>query len=143
MARGGLAGAYAYKTLEESCRYTRDVYRIILTRDLVQKYALYDTQMLERLSEYMMDNSGNLNSPNNITNVLAANRVSSNHVTVGKYISYLRRAFVFYEARRYDIRGKVPRDARETLYLRFGIALRGHRYQKHGLGAYARDRRAP
>ena len=62
--------------------------------------------MLERLAEYMMDNSGNLNSPNNIANVLDANRVSTNHVTVGRCISYLRDAFVFYETKRYDIKGK-------------------------------------
>lgn len=62
--------------------------------------------MLERLAEYMMDNSGNLNSPNNIANVLDANRVPINHVTGGRYISYLRDAFVFYEAKRYDIKGK-------------------------------------
>lgn len=54
----------------------------------------------------MMDNSGNLNSPNNIANVLDANRVPTNHVNVGRYISYLRDVFVFYEAKRYDIRGK-------------------------------------
>lgn len=35
-----------------------------------------------------------------------ARRVPINHVTVGRYISYLRDAFVFYEARRYDIKGK-------------------------------------
>lgn len=54
----------------------------------------------------MMDNSGNLNSPNNIVNVLDANRVPTNHVTVGRYISYLRDAFAFYEAKRYDIKGR-------------------------------------
>lgn len=62
--------------------------------------------MLERLAECMMDNSGNLNSPNNIANVLDANRVPTNHVAVGRYISYLRDAFVFYEAESYDIKGK-------------------------------------
>ena len=56
--------------------------------------------MLERLAEYMMGNSGNL------ANALDANRVPTNHVTVGRYISYLRDAFVFYEAKRYDIKGK-------------------------------------
>lgn len=35
-----------------------------------------------------------------------ARRVPTNHVTVGRYISYLRDAFVFYEAKRYDIKGK-------------------------------------
>ena len=62
--------------------------------------------MLERLAEYMMGNSGNLNSPNNIANVFDANRVPTNHVTVGRYIFYLRDAFVFYEAKRCDIKGK-------------------------------------
>lgn len=63
--------------------------------------------MLERLVEYMMDNSGNLNSPNNIASALDANRVPANYVTVGCYISYLSDAFVFYEAKRYDIKGNV------------------------------------
>ena len=106
IARGGLAGSYDYPSIAESYGYIRDVYRTIITRDLVQKFALPDTQTLERLAEYMLDNAGNLNSPNKIAGVLDANKVSTNHVTVGKYMSHLRDAFVFYEARRYDIKGK-------------------------------------
>ena len=104
--RGGLAGSYDYDDILESYDYIRDVYKTILTRDLAQKFSLPDSTVLGRLAEYMMDNSGNLNSPNNIANVLDANRVPTNHVTVGRYISYLRDAFVFYEAKRYDIKGK-------------------------------------
>lgn len=104
--RGGLAGSYDYDDISESYGYIRDVYKTILTRDLVQKFSLPDSTVLERLAEYMMDNSGNLNSPNNIANVLDANRVPTNHVTIGRYIFYLRDAFVFYEAKRYDIKGK-------------------------------------
>ena len=104
--RGGLAGSYEYADLAESYGYIRDVYRTILTRDLVQKFSLPDTHVLERLAEYMMDNSGNPNSANRIANVLDANEVSTSHVTVRRYMSYLRDAFVFYEAQRYDIKGK-------------------------------------
>ncbi len=104
--RGGLAGSYDYGDISESYGYIRDVYKTILTRDLVQKFSLSDTSVLERVAEYMMDNSGNLNSPNNIASSLDANRVPTNHVTVGRYISHLRDAFVFYEARRYDIKGR-------------------------------------
>lgn len=104
--RGGLAGSYEYRDIAESYGYVRDVYRTILTRDLVQKFRLPDTLVLERLAEYMMDNTGNLNSPNSIANTLDANKVSTNHVTVGRYISHLKDAFVFYEAKRYDIKGK-------------------------------------
>lgn len=102
--RGGLAGSYEYRDMAESYGYIRDVYRTILTRDLVQKFRLPDT--LVPLAEYMMDNTGNLNSPNSIANTIDANKVSTNHVTVGRYISHLRDAFVFYEAKRYDIKGK-------------------------------------
>lgn len=59
----GLAGSYDYDDISESYGYIRDVYKIILTRDLVQKFSLPDSTVLERLSEYMVDNSGNLNSP--------------------------------------------------------------------------------
>lgn len=104
--RGGLAGSYEYRDIAESYGYVRDVYRTILTRDLVQKFRLPDTLVLERLAEYMMDNTGNLNSPNSIAGTLDANKVSTNHVTVGRYISHLKDAFVFYEAKRYDIKGK-------------------------------------
>ena len=104
--RGGLAGSYEYEDMAESYGYIRDVYRTILTRDLAQKFKLPDTLVLERLAEYLMDNSGNLNSPTNIASTLDANKVATNHVTVGRYISHLRDAFVFYEAKRYDIKGK-------------------------------------
>ena len=77
----------------EAYGYIRDVYRTIITRDLVQKFALPDTQVLERLAEYMLDNSGNPNSPNKIAGTLDANKVSTNHVTVGRYMSHLRDAF--------------------------------------------------
>ena len=104
--RGGLAGSYDYTDVAESYGYIRDVYKTILTRDLVQKFSLSDTHVLERLAEYMMDNSGNPNSANNIANVLDANGVATSHVTIRRYMSYLRDAFVFYEAQRYDIKGK-------------------------------------
>ena len=61
-----------------------------------------------------MDNSGNLDSPNSIANVLDANRVPTNHVAVGRHLSHLRDAFVFYEARRYDIKGRRCLSARDT-----------------------------
>ena len=64
--RGGLAGSYDYADLAESYGYIRDVYTTILTRDLVQKFSLPDTHVLERLAEYMMDNSSNPNSANKI-----------------------------------------------------------------------------
>ena len=106
--RGGLAGSNDYDDVSESYGYIRDVYKTILTRDLVQRFSLPDSTVLGRLAEYMMGNSGSLNSSNSIASVLDANRVPTNHVTVGRYISHLRDAFAFYEARRCGIKGNAP-----------------------------------
>ncbi len=104
--RGGLAGSYEYRTEQDRIKYIRDVYDTIINRDLVQKYNLPDTSTLEHLAEFMMDNVSNLTSPNNISDTLTANVVTTNHKTIGNYIKYLCDAFVFYGVRRYDIRGK-------------------------------------
>ena len=115
--RGGLSGSYVYKTEADRIRYIKEVYETIVTRDLVQKYSLPDTLVLQRLSEFLMDNISNLTSPNKVSQLLTANKTSTNHVTVGKYIKYLCNAFVFYDIKRYDIRGKKYLESSEKFYL--------------------------
>ena len=116
-SNGGLAGSYAYRTEKDRLNYIKEVYETIVTRDLVQKYSLPDTLVLQRLSEFLMDNIGNLTSPNKISQLLSANKAITNHVTVGRYIKYLCNAFVFYDIKRYDIRGKRYLESSEKFYL--------------------------
>ena len=104
--KGGLAGSYVYRTENDRTNYIKEVYETIVTRDLVQKYHLPDTLVLQRLSEFLMDNIGNLTSSNKVSQLLVANHTQTNHVTIGRYIKYLCSAFVFYNVKRYDIRGK-------------------------------------
>lgn len=115
--KGGLAGSYLYPNDRDRVTYIKEVYETIVTRDLVQKYALSDTTVLQRLSEFLMDNISNLTSPNKVSQLLNANNVSTTHVTVRKYIKYLCNAFVFYDIKRYDIRGKRYLESSEKFYL--------------------------
>lgn len=115
--KGGLAGSYLYPNDRDRVTYIKEVYETIVTRDLVQKYALPDTTVLQRLSEFLMDNISNLTSPNKVSQLLTANNVSTSHVTVRKYIKYLCNAFVFYDIKRYDIRGKKYLGSSEKFYL--------------------------
>lgn len=115
--KGGLAGSYLYPNDRDRVTYIKEVYETIVTRDLVQKYALPDTTVLQRLSEFLMDNISNLTSPNKVSQLLTANNVSTTHVTVRKYIKYLCNAFVFYDIKRYDIRGKRYLESSEKFYL--------------------------
>lgn len=95
----------------------KEVYETIVNRDLVQKYNLPDTQVLSQLSEFLMDNISNLTSPNKISDILKAHDVATNHVTIGKYIKYLCTAFVFYDIKRYDIRGKKYLETSDKFYM--------------------------
>lgn len=115
--KGGLAGSYVYRTEKDRTNYIKEVYETIVTRDLVQKYHLPDTMVLQRLSEFLMDNVSNLTSPNKVSNILSENRIATNHITIGKYIKYLCNAFVFYDIKRYDIRGKKYLESLDKFYL--------------------------
>lgn len=95
----------------------KEVYETIVNRDLVQKYNLPDTRVLRQLSEFLMDNISNLTSPNKISDILKAHDVATNHVTIGKYIKYLCTAFVFYDIKRYDIRGKKYLETSDKFYM--------------------------
>ena len=117
VVQGGLAGSYVYRTEKDRTNYIKEVYETIVTRDLVQKYALPDTLVLQRLSEFLMDNISNLTSPNKVSQILTEALTKTNHVTVGRYIKYLCNAYVFYDIKRYDIRGKKYLESSEKFYL--------------------------
>ena len=117
VAHGGLAGSYAYHTEQDRSAYISEVYHTVANRDLMQKYRLPDTLVLDRLAEFLMDNIGNLTSANKISDTLTSNRITTNHVTIGRYIKYLCNAFLFYPIKRYDIRGKKYLRASEKYYL--------------------------
>ena len=133
--KGGLAGSYAYKNENDRKTYIKDVFETITTRDLVQKYALSDITVLNNLSRFLMDNISNLTSPNKISNILSASSSPTNHVTVGKYIKHLCHAFIFYDIKRYDLKGKKYLESSEKYYLcDTGIryALLGSRNMDYG-----------
>ena len=62
VVKGGLSGSYLYKSEQDRVRYISEVYDTIINRDLVQKYRLPDTYVLDHLAEFLMDNISNLTS---------------------------------------------------------------------------------
>lgn len=114
---GGLSGAYLYSRVVDKEKYIRDVYETILVRDLVDKYKLGSATTMRQVSHYLMDNISNISSSRNITKALTNDGTATNHVTVGNYINYMCNAFVFYEAKRYDVKGKTYLQSLSKYYL--------------------------
>ena len=115
---GGFAGSYLYKELEQKYNYLqKDVYETIVTRDIVTKYKIRNKGLFENLTHFLIDNISNLSSARNIVNYLTSSKSKVSHNTIINYIKYLCNAFVFYEVKRFDLKGKKYLSTDQKYYL--------------------------
>ena len=73
--------------------------------------------LLEKITKFLASNIGSLTSPNNISSVLTSDKNSISRNSVDKYIKLLTSSFVFYEANRYDIKGKALLKTGQKYYI--------------------------
>ncbi len=132
---GGMSGSYLYRKQEAKYDYIADIYNTLIVRDIRQKYKIRNVSLMDRISEYMMDNISNLSSARSIADTLSGNKDKINHKTVSAYMQYLCNAFAFYKVRRYDIRGKKYLASNDKYYLSdhtFRYAKLGTRSMDYG-----------
>jgi len=88
------------------------IYNTVIVKDVIAKNKIKDEELLQKIVAFLADNVGNSTSSNSIANSLVSEKRIENTKkspatsTVESYISALLKAFVFYEAKRYDIKGK-------------------------------------
>ena len=114
---GGMSGSYLYTDENSRASYVNDVFETLVIRDIVQKFKIRNTPLIEKIADYLMDNISNVISANKMANTLESNNIKTNDKTVGTYIGYLCNAFGFYRIRRYDIRGKKYLASNDKYYL--------------------------
>ena len=112
-----MSGSYLYKKQEAKYDYIADIFNTLIIRDIRQKYKIRNVQLMDRISDFLMDNISNLSSARNISDTLSNNKDKINHKTVMSYLQYLCNAFAFYRVRRYDIRGKKYLASNDKYYL--------------------------
>ena len=89
------------------------IYSTVVLRDVLQRNQQADQHTLQKIVLFLCSNIGSITSPNNIGNVLSDEGDIQNKKeksiagkTVNRYISMLYNAFVFFPAKRYDVKGK-------------------------------------
>lgn len=117
MREGGMPGSYPYKDLNDKYTYLQEVINTLLIRDIVQRYRIKNTTVLDRLCNYLIDNISNQTSIRNISASLSADGFKTNHITAGNYVKALCNAYAFYRINRYDIQGKRYLSTQEKYYL--------------------------
>ena len=106
VVKGGMAGSYLYKNQKDAYKYIDGIYKTTIVKDIVAKYKIENENLLKMIAEFLMDNLGNKTSIRNLSNCLTSNTYKTNDKTVGSYLDYLCKSFMFYPLSRYDIKGK-------------------------------------
>lgn len=133
--KGGMSGSYLYKSEEDARNYVNSIYKTTIVRDIVQKYKIENKSLLLMIGDYLMDNIGNKTSIRNISNKLTTSTIKTNDKTVGSYLDYLCKSYMFYPIQRYDIKGKKYLESEKKYYLSdlsFRFSEVGTKYTDYG-----------
>ena len=89
------------------------IYNTVIVRDILQRNSGAEFGMLRKIMMFLSSSNGSITSPSSIGKVLsgegdikAGRGKNIAGVTVERYITMLRDAFIFYSAGRYDVKGK-------------------------------------
>lgn len=115
---GGLPGIHQIKWEESRImQYLNDIYNSVLLKDVVARHKIRDTELLERIVFYLMDNIGNTFSAKTISDFLKSQGRKLSTETVYNYLKALESAFLIHKAARFDIKGKRILETQEKYYL--------------------------
>lgn len=115
---GGFPGMYCLPDDEDiKNQYLKGIFNSVVLKDVIQRNGIRDSELLERILIYMMDNIGNIFSAAKIADYLKSQGRKVATDSVYSYIRALEEAMIVYSARRYDIKGKKILERLEKFYL--------------------------
>jgi predicted AAA+ superfamily ATPase len=85
----------------------KGIYSSIVLKDVASRGAIREVNVLERVIAYLLDIIGQTVSVKKIADTLTSGGLKTNSTSVDRYVQLLTESFIFYEAGRYDIRGKA------------------------------------
>lgn len=116
--RGGFPSLYvSEQTEKQDDAEVVDIYNSILYKDLVERKGIRNTELLSRVTRFVLDNIGNPLSANSIAKYLKNERLALGQETIYKYLGWLEEAMVIDRVPRYDMRGKELLKTQEKYYL--------------------------
>jgi len=106
MKFGGLPYLIHLNLNDDALEYLNSVYNTIIYRDVISRYNLRNTHILEKLVQFLADNTGSLFSAKRISDFLKSQHTNIAPNQIHQYCTYLANAFIVHEATRYDLIGR-------------------------------------
>jgi len=133
MQSGGLPELFVLPNEETKRHYVASVKDTVLLRDVIQRHAIKDPNLLEEIFIYLVNNAANLLSVNNVTNYLKSKGRKTSYDTIANYIGYIEDTFLLHKAERFDIKGKDT-IAGNVKYYCNDLAYKNYLYAGFGYG---------
>ena len=103
---GGLPECALLANDMEKKRYLDNLNQTIYLRDVIERFKLRDDVAIASVTDIAMSNIGCLTNPTRLSAMLnAAGKITTNNVTVARYLGFLESAFLIRNARLFDLRG--------------------------------------
>ena len=96
--------------------YLKSIYLTIVLKDIIQRYSLRNSVILEKLIIYLSKNLWNIFSWTNISKYLKSQWVKISTITILQYLSYLKEVFLLKEIKRYDLKWKKVFELKEKYF---------------------------
>ena len=115
---GGMPFLYNLAFEEEaSLQYLKDIYSSIILKDITQKNKIRDTDLLEKVIDYLIMNIGNNFSATSISKFFKSENRKVSVETILNYIKATEEAFLIYKVSRDDLIGKKILNINEKYYI--------------------------
>ncbi|MFZ3130690.1 MAG: ATP-binding protein [Desulfosporosinus sp.] len=97
--------------------YLNGIYSSIVIKDVMSRYRISNTMMLESIIRFIFDNIGNHLSTKSISDAMNSNGRKIDVKTVEKYLKALMDSYIIYQAKRYNVKGKQYLKTLEKYYI--------------------------
>lgn len=114
---GGMPQLNDINTNEEKKVFLQDLYNSIILRDIVERTDIKDTNLLNRIIQFLLENIGGLFSANSIKNFLKQEMINTSADRILNYVDNITSSMLINKANRYDIRGKRVMATQEKYYM--------------------------
>lgn len=114
---GGMPLAVLEKNEKEKQKYLADLFTTVYFKDLVERYKIKDVEVLGALTDALCSAIGSLTNPNRLANT-ASSLIDKDvtRPTIQKYIGYVEDAYLFENAKRWNVKGRKYFDTIQKYY---------------------------
>ena len=107
MAFGGMPQAVLERDEREKAAVLNELFGNVYIKDVVERNGIADPTMLEAIIDVVSSSVGSLTNPKKLSDTIASREGGGPSApTVRKYLGFLKDAYIFREAKRYEVRGR-------------------------------------